>query len=69
MNAESIAVALGGRKTSRGWRVPCPALNPPEPEPELDLAYRNCPDCGERSCDCDAALQTSFDEVHPRLVR
>jgi len=34
-NAESIAVALGGRKTSRGWRARCPAH--PDKNPSLDI--------------------------------
>jgi hypothetical protein len=31
-------------------------------EPE-DAAYLTCPDCGRRSCDCDAGLQASFDAL------
>ncbi len=38
-NAESIAVALGGRKTSRGWRARCPGHN--DQHPSLDLEDRD----------------------------
>ena len=32
--------------------------------PELeDVAYRTCPDCGERHCDCDRELQDFFDKA------
>lgn len=38
-SAESIALALGGRKTSRGWRAPCPPHD--DRHPSLDLEARD----------------------------
>lgn len=35
MNASDLAAALGGRKTSRGWRAPCPAHD--DRHPSLDI--------------------------------
>jgi hypothetical protein len=39
MNAAEIAKALGGRRSGRGWRAPCPSH--PDEHPSLDLEDRD----------------------------